>query len=52
MKNYLVSYQDSTGRWINIGIFRARSAAGALQQAARDIRHFPNASALCATLKS
>lgn len=47
MKIWIVEYQDAgSNRWVSVGRFRARTAAGALQQFARDLRHFPNVQAI------
>lgn len=46
MRRFNVYYTDSEGRECCVGTFTARSAAGALQQFARDLRHFPTATAI------
>lgn len=47
MKKFVVSYKESDGaHWCSVGVFKARSASGALRQFARDLRHFPNCVAI------
>lgn len=46
MKRYYLVRVHVDGRWNIVGKFRAFSAAGALQQVARDLRHFGNVDAI------
>jgi len=50
MNTYIVSYHTKNSHWITCGKFRARSAAGALQQFAKDLRNFPDCVAIRAIL--
>lgn len=50
MNTYGVSYQMAgSDRWYFVGDFKAKSEAGAIQQFARDLRHFPYVVAVRAT---
>lgn len=50
LNQYRVEYRDLGGRWVAVGIFRARTKAGAIAQFMRDARHFPALEAVRAEL--
>lgn len=40
--------QKNDGHWMSVGKWSAKSAAGAMQQFARDLKHFPDCTAIMA----
>lgn len=51
-RDFVVSIQETGGdRWMALGVFRAYTAAGAIQQVAKDARNLPAMTAIRAVPK-